>query len=154
MDNSCQIRKAGPEDLPALLSLYAQLGQDDGSVLSPQDAAALLARIATYPDYQIRLALLDDRPVGTLALLVMDNLAHAGSRSAVVEDVVVDASVRGRGIGRLLMEDAARIARAKGCYKIVLNSNDNRHDAHRFYRTLGYRNHGTSFFVPLETSDA
>lgn len=154
MDNSCQIRKAGPDDVPALLSLYAQLGQDDGSVLSREDAAALLARIATYPDYQIRLALLDGRAVGTLALLVMDNLAHAGSRSAVVEDVVVDASVRGRGIGRLLMEDAMGIARAKGCYKIVLNSNDNRQDAHRFYRTLGYRTHGTSFFVPLETPDA
>jgi GNAT superfamily N-acetyltransferase len=80
----------------------------------------------------------------------MDNLAHLGTPSAIVEDVVVDASCRGRGIGRAMMHDAMCVAREKGCYKLVLNSNLRRLDAHRFYEGLGFERHGVSFQVARE----
>ncbi len=147
-------RKAGPEDLPGLLPLYAQLGQDDGQILTHEAALAVLERIASYPDYQIRVALREGRVVGTYALLVMDNMAHLGAPSAVVEDVVVDQDLRGCGIGAAMMREAMVIASERGCYKIVLNSNRNRLDAHRFYEGLGFQPHGVSFFVPREVDRA
>lgn len=145
-----KIRPATESDLAAILSLQAQLGQDDGTVLTTEQALVVLRRMASYPDYGIRVAELDAAVVGTYAFLVMDNLAHLGAPSAIVEDVVVDASCRGRGIGRAMMHDAMCVARDKGCYKLVLNSNLRRLDAHRFYEGLGFERHGVSFRVPRE----
>jgi GNAT superfamily N-acetyltransferase len=76
---------------------------------------------------------------GTLTLYVLPNLSHGGKPFAIVESVVVDASCRGRGLGRILMEHAEALARARGCYKLALMSNRKRADAHRFYAELGYQ---------------
>jgi len=55
-----------------------------------------------------------------------------------VENVVVRASQRGRGAGRLLMEALERAARAARCTKLMLLSTATRHDAHGFFQHLGY----------------
>lgn len=151
MDDSLTFRQALRDDLPALLGLYAQLGQDDGRVLELSDAQALWDRMASYPDYHIHVAESLGRIVGTWSLLVMVNLAHRGLPSAIVEDVIVDKSCRGRGIGKGMMREAMDLARAKGCYKLALTSNKNREAAHRFYDSLGFVRHGLSFFTDLET---
>ncbi|MBK8802229.1 MAG: GNAT family N-acetyltransferase [Fibrobacteres bacterium] len=150
MSHDLSLRQALAADLPAILSLQAQLGQDDGTVLDQNHALDIFRRMARYPNYWIRVAELEGVVVGSYALLVMDNLAHLGSPSAIVEDVVVDAIFRGKGIGKAMMHDAMGIAHEKGCYKLVLNSNQRRLDAHRFYEGLGFERHGVSFFVPKE----
>jgi GNAT superfamily N-acetyltransferase len=45
------------------------------------------------------------------------------------------------------MAYAMDICRAKGCYKLVLSSNQKREDAHRFYEKLGFTKHGYSFLI-------
>jgi GNAT superfamily N-acetyltransferase len=92
-------------------------------------------------------ALADGKIVGTFALLVMDNLAHRGARSAILEDVVVDEGLRGQGIGKRMMDYAGDLCREKKCYKMALNSNRHRIEAHRFYESLGYERHGYSFAI-------
>ncbi|AMV73712.1 hypothetical protein JCM30471_21310 [Desulfuromonas carbonis] len=144
---SLTFREIDETDLPAVLRLYAQLGEDDGRVLTLEQARDIYRRMRSYPDYQLYLAELDAEPVGTFALLVMDNLGHLGARSAVLEDVVVDTRLRGRGIGKQMMEFANRICLDKGCYKMSFSSNRNRKAAHRFYESLGFRRHGISFYI-------
>ena len=134
-------------DLPAILSLYAQLGQDDGEVLSLEEAVCIFARMKSYPDYRLHIAQINGKTVGTFALLIMDNLAHRGARSAILEDIVVEAGQRGQGIGRKMMAYAASLCQKRGCYKMALNSNRHRVDAHRFYESLGYERHGYSFAI-------
>ena len=93
------IRRAEETDLPAVLGLYAQRGMDEGSVLTTDAAAQIMRRMATYPNYSVYVATRRDGTViGTFALLVMDNLAHMGAPSAVVEDVCVDERLRGQGV--------------------------------------------------------
>lgn len=141
------MRAAVEADLARVLELYAQPALDDGKRLALEDARRLHARFADYPDYKLYVACVDGRVVGTYALLIMDNLAHCGTPSGIVEDVAVDPSFQGRGVGRLMMEDArARCARA-GCYKLVLSSNLRREQAHRFYDSIGFERHGYSFRV-------
>lgn len=145
------IRKAAESDLPAVLRLYAQPGMDNGRVLSVDDAAQILRRMAAYPEYGVYVATQDDGSVvGTFALLVMENLAHMGTPSAVVEDVCVDERLHGQGIGRAMMEFAMEFARRRGCYKLALSSNAAREGAHAFYRSLGFEQHGLSFHVRLQ----
>lgn len=144
------IREATVEDLPALLALYGQLGMDEGDVLPLEQAQAIFQRIASYPDYRIYLAERVGEAVGTFALLIMDNLGHCGAPSAVLEDVVVAQECRGQGIGEQMMHFATDLCRGKGCYKFFFSSNLNRTDAHRFYRNLGFEQHGLSFFLDLQ----
>lgn len=144
------IREARDSDLPALLHLHAQLEKDGRPTMTPDQAAAILASIRSYPDYRIYVAE-DERGIaGTFALLVMDNLAHGGARSGVVEDVVVEVSRRREGIGREMMLYALARCREKGCYKMSLSSNLAREEAHRFYEALGFEKHGYSFKVDID----
>lgn len=149
---SLLIREATDDDLPAVLALYAQPGMDDGQVLTLAEARALLARFRQYPSYRLWVACdpaQGDEVVGTYALLIMDNLAHRGTPSAIVEDVVVSATRQGQGIGRHMMQHAQDQARQGGCYKLVLSSNQKRERAHAFYESLGFQRHGFSFVIGL-----
>ena len=144
------MREALESDLPGVLSLYAQLGQDNGLVLPIDMATSIFWKMKSYPDYTVHVALADGRVIGTFALLVMDNLGHFGTPSAILEDVVVAEDLRGQGIGKLMMGYANSLCRQKECYKMAFSSNINREEAHRFYESLGYRKHGYSFYVSYE----
>ena len=143
------IRPATETDLSCVLRLYSQLGMDDGRVLAEDAAAAIFRRMASYPRYRIYVATTNQTVVGTFALLVMDNLAHMGAPSAIVEDVCVDEGSRGRGIGGAMMKFAMKLAVQSGCYKLTLSSSLARIEANEFYRSLGFEQHGVSFRVTL-----
>ena len=155
---SLLIREATEDDLPAVLALYAQPGMDNGKVLTLTEAQNVLAQFRQYPSYRLWVACdaaSDDSPcaegpvVGTYALLIMHNLAHQGTPSAIVEDVVVSAHLQGQGIGQHMMQHAQQQARLAGCYKLVLSSNQKRERAHAFYESLGFQRHGFSFVIGI-----
>ena len=47
------VREATPEDLQAVLTLYAQEGMDEGKVLPIEDAEAIFDQMRAYPDYRL-----------------------------------------------------------------------------------------------------
>jgi GNAT superfamily N-acetyltransferase len=143
------IRKASKGDLQAILGLYADPELDDGRVVDVAEAERIFDRMARYPAYSVYVAEVDDQVVGTFALLIMDNLAHLGARSGVVEDVVVHYRWRGCGIGKQMMRFAMNQCARAGCYKLTLSSNLKREQAHAFYESLGFERHGYSFLVHL-----
>ena len=57
---------------------------------------------------------------------------------AWIEDVVVDSSVRGRGVGAALTDAAVQRARALGCRNVDLTSRPSREAANRLYQRLGF----------------
>lgn len=146
---SITVREAVASDIPAVLDLYAQPGLDDGRVLAPDEAQQLYAEFARYPNYRLFVACDggDGVVVGSYALLIMHNLAHRGTPSAIAEDVVVAPDRQGRGIGRQMMAHAVVQARQAGCYKLALSSNRKRRAAHAFYESLGFAQHGLSFVI-------
>lgn len=137
------VRRAQRPDLPAVLCLYAELNA--GRVATLDQAEALLARLDAYPDYGLYVAEVGGRIVGTFCLVILDNIAHWGTPSALVESVVVSSSERGTGLGRRMMREAGRLAAEKGCYKLALSSNVDAKPAHRFYESLGFERYGYSF---------
>ena len=145
------IEPATEADLPAVLDLYVESGLDGDAHLPLEEAQTIFARMRTYPHYKIYVARAENRIVGTFALLIMDNLGHLGAPSAVVEDVAVHASMQGQGIGRAMMDFAKRQCQKHGCYKLALSSNLKRHDAHAFYLSLGFEQHGYSFVIAPES---
>jgi GNAT superfamily N-acetyltransferase len=149
MDEKVTCREASKADLAEILRLYAQPALDDGKILPMAEAERIFERMRRYPDYTLHVALCERQIVGTLALLVMDNLAHLGAPSAVIEDVAVDPQWQGRGVGTAMMRYALRLAHEKGCYKATLSSNLKRVQAHAFYDALGFERHGYSFRTDL-----
>lgn len=136
------IRRAARRDIPALLRMYGAFSDaygDDVETLSPGEADAIFDRIDADANQVLLVAETDLRVIGTLALVVVPNLAHAGQPWAIVENVAVDERARGQGIGTLLMEEAVRRARGARCYKLVLSAHESRTDSHRLYERLGLK---------------
>lgn len=144
-----EIRPARREDLAAILALYADL-ETDGQVLDLPAAESIFARMQQYPNYTVYVAVAEGQIVGSFELLIMDNLAHVGAPSGIVEDVVVHPAWRGQGIGKQMMAFALQQCRQAGCYKLALSSNRKRAAAHRFYEALGFEKHGYSFVASLD----
>lgn len=144
MTDTLIIERSTEEDLPEILNLYAQ-SIDDGVQLPLEKAKEIYARVQSYPNYEIFVARIESRIVGTFALLIMDNLGHLGSPSGIVEDVAVHPSNQGLGIGKAMMEFAKKRCQENGCYKFTLSSNLKREQAHSFYQALGFEQHGYSF---------
>ncbi len=139
------LRKATEADLPALIALYGQPSFNNGRTVSLDEARAIFARFALYPDYAVYLAEEAGEVVGTFALMVIDNIAHWGTPTALVENVVVAEGQQGGGIGRWMMREAFALAASKGAYKVALSSNLRSEKAHRFYESLGFEKYGFSF---------
>ncbi len=144
------IDKATAADLPCVLRLYAENEITPGDVLQLSDAQAIWKQFSTYPNYKLYVARIAGEIVGTFALLIMDNLAHRGAKSGVVEDVIVGAKFQDRGIGKQMMRFALTLCRDAGCYKLSLSSNLKRTSAHAFYESLGFVKHGYSFVAELK----
>ena len=142
-----QILKVKRKDLPAVIALLAQM--DGEEPLSLTRASRILREMSRYPTFECYLALADGEPVGTFTLLVYPTLVHDGSLEALIDGVVVAPEWRGRGIGGAMMAEAMRLAALAGCYKLALSSNAKREDAHRFYRSFGFRRHGVSFWIDI-----
>jgi len=138
-------REAATSDLPDVLRLYAPL--DNGKTIPLDQAERIFDKMKCYPDYKIYVSISEKKIVGTFALLIMDNLAHFGAPSAVIEDVAVDPEWQRSGIGKMMMRHALEIAAEKGCYKAALSSNLKNERAHAFYEALGFERHGYSFRI-------
>ncbi|MEQ1699656.1 MAG: GNAT family N-acetyltransferase [Ilumatobacteraceae bacterium] len=102
---------------------------------SPPPAAAELAEMVAAPASDVLLARLDGAIVGTLTLVTFR--IPTGMR-AWIEDVVVDDSARGHGVGDQLNKFALQIAADKGCKTVDLTSRPSREAANRLYQRIGF----------------
>lgn len=148
-----QIRQAVEADLPVLLDLYADL--DGEPPLDRDQATSLWRQIQQVPYYRIYLADLASaaplsQPIGTFSLVDLPTFMHRGwHRAAVLDAVVIHPDYRGQGVGTAMLQVALEICQQRGCYKVSLSANLKRDRSHRFYRRLGFDQHGWSFLMPI-----
>ena len=145
------IRPARTSDVPELVRLFSELGYD-----IPPDVLA--RRWAAYAGggEQALVAADEPSPHGRLlgvATLHATPVLHRAGPVGRVTALVVDATLRGQGIGRALMAAAERWAAEQGCVLLEVTSNQRRVDAHKFYEGLGFER--TSFrFARAPRADA
>lgn len=65
---------------------------------------------------------------------------------AWIEDVVVDSSMRGRGVGLALTTHALEVARAGGARTVDLTSRPSREAANRLYQRMGFTERSTNVY--------
>ncbi len=125
------IREATAADAAALAALSTQLGYRT----QPDEAAERLNAL---------------RPAGTVLAAEEDGAVlgwihvcgvqfFQSPPFAEVGGLVVDEARRGKGVGKLLLQAAARWAAERGYRKLRVRSNVVREDAHRFYEREGFQ---------------
>ena len=65
---------------------------------------------------------------------------------AWIEDVVVDESARGQGVGEALNREALRLAAQAGARTVDLTSRPSREAANRLYQRLGFKERDTNVY--------
>ena len=142
----CDVATAA--DLPALHRLYTQLA-DGASKLTLETLQRTFVDVEAHPGTTLYVVRDSDQIVGSFLFYLYPALGERCRPASVVEDVVVDNTLRRRGVGRFMMNFALARARELGCYKLALSSNEKRADAHAFYESLGFARHGVSFLAML-----
>ncbi len=125
------------EVTPALVEAFERL-VPQLSTSNPPPTADELALIVASPASILLLAVDredDDRVLGSLTLAWFR--IPTGVR-AWIEDVVVDESARGRGVGESLNRAALARARELGAVTVDLTSRPSREAANRLYRRIGF----------------
>ncbi len=139
------IRPATFSDAQAFAELATQLGYSS----TPIEVEKRLTGVMNDPRHLVLAAESAGRVFGwahayVCCLVESDMFAELGG-------LVVDESVRSRGVGGKLLARVEAWAREQGCGIVSVRSNIIRHQAHRFYEAHGYQRIKTqhSFRKPL-----
>ncbi|HYB88517.1 MAG TPA: GNAT family N-acetyltransferase [Streptosporangiaceae bacterium] len=124
------VQEASDEVAGALARLLPQLSTS----AQPPDKAAVQKIVASEATTLLA-ARLDGKIVGFLSLAMFP--IPTGVR-AWIEDVVVDGTVRGQGIGEALTRKALGLAEAAGARTVDLTTRPQREAAGRLYERVGF----------------
>jgi GNAT superfamily N-acetyltransferase len=133
-----EIRPAGVDDVPIILELIRDLATYERA---PDDVTATEEQLVDVlfgerPAAEVLLAFEGESAVG-FAVYFYNFSTWLGRAGLYLEDLFVKPEKRGKGYGRALLVELAKIARDRGCGRMewaVLNWNE---PAIKFYQTLG-----------------
>lgn len=137
-------RAAVPEDVPALIGLWAELRQVGGRAeraVNPTLAADVgdrLRALIAQRDARVIVALVDDVPVG-MAIVQAGYVTPLSDATAVhLNHLVVTDGQRHHGVGHALVAAAASLAEEWGIEHVVSHVYPSMRDANRFFARLGF----------------
>jgi GNAT superfamily N-acetyltransferase len=130
-EDDVTIRPAEAHDASRLLDLCQMLGRD----ASLDDVLSHLLAVRAEAASCLLVAVLDGVPKGFVEVTARTALGVASW--AEVSGLVVDAALRGRGVGTELMAAARRWARQKGLARLRVRTRLARLEAARFYERAG-----------------
>ena len=139
MSNAVIVRRATLGDIPALVGLLGELFAIEAdfkpdSRLQHQGLCLMLEDMASR---RLLVAEIQDEVVGLCSLQVLVSTA-SGGLVGLVEDVVVKAAWRGRGIGARLMQEIDGLARELGLLRLQLLADTGNAKALDFYQRRGW----------------
>ena len=127
------IREVQARDIPALARLAGQLGY----ATEESQMRGRFDRVITDPEHGVWVA---ESTAGEVIGWVHVHLTRylATDIRGELAGLIVDSTVRSRGIGAQLLRAAEHWTKAHGAELLSLRSNVTRKDAHRFYERQGY----------------
>ena len=125
-----------------LVEAFNRLIPQVSSSSPPPSRDHLMAMVASE-DTVLFVARVDGRILGSLTLAFY---RIPTGLKAWIEDVVVDASARGSGVGELLSRAALDEARSRGAKDVSLSSRPSREAANRLYQRIGFERRETNVY--------
>jgi GNAT superfamily N-acetyltransferase len=125
------------EAVVSMTDAYSRDAFGDGKPLDPDVMERLIPGLRRHPTTLIMLAFDGDRPVGVATCFVGFS-TFAAKPLVNIHDLVVLPDLRGKGVGRALMEAVERKARELGCCKLTLEVLDRNQRALAAYTSFGF----------------
>jgi ribosomal protein S18 acetylase RimI-like enzyme len=132
------LREVTDDVVAAFARLLPQLS---GSAGAPDRAG--LSRVVAAGSNTVLVALSAGQIVGTLTLVTVPTLTGVRCH---IEDVVVDESARGQGVGAALTQAALGFAHEAGAASVELTSRASRVAANRLYQRLGFQRRASNLY--------
>ena len=129
-----------PEDQEAIVELinaYAADPMGNGAPLSDDVRQALIPGLQQHPTTLVFLAWQAGKPVG-IAVCFRGFSTFRAKPLINIHDLAVLPECRGLGVGRQLLEAVECKARAMGCCKLTLETQENNCRAQRVYVAAGF----------------
>ena len=138
MAENFQIRPARVEDVPVILQLIHDLATYERA---PDEVSATEQQLVDVlfgekPAAEVLLAFEEKSPVG-FAVYFFNFSTWLGRAGLYLEDLFIKPEKRGKGYGRALLVELAKIARDRGCGRMEWAVLDWNEPAIKFYRSLG-----------------
>src|SRR5438094_10640313 len=138
MQGDFEIRAAVVEDVPVILELIRELATYERA---PNEVTATEEQLVEVlfgerPAAEVLLAFEEQSPVG-FAVFFLNFSTWLGRPGLYLEDLFVKPENRGKGYGRALLIELAKIARERGCGRMEWAVLDWNEPAIKFYRALG-----------------
>lgn len=141
-----RLRHAVSADLPAIVALLGDdslgAGRERTEDMSPYERA--FEAIDADPSHLLMVGELtppgaaEGPVVATFQLSFLPGISRQGSWRSQIEAVRVAGSLRGQGLGNLMVQWAIDESRRRGCSLMQLTTHKSRTAAHRFYERLGF----------------
>ena len=147
------VREAAARDLEALLALYLHL-HETGIPEDRERLRQVWAQIEADPGHHILVAEQGGQIVSACACVIVPNLTRNLRPYALIENVVTRADFRRRGFASACLARAVNLARAAGCYKVMLLTGAKDEATLHFYRRAGFDSGDkTAFVLRLDCDD-
>jgi ribosomal protein S18 acetylase RimI-like enzyme len=137
------LRAAEPRDYAAVNDLATAL------LDLRADRRTFFASVLASRDHDLIVAEVDGAVVGFAHLMTYDDLAH-GALSGELLGIVVRQELRGRGVGRALLAEVCRLAKARGVAELHINTEPDNQVAQNLYQSFGAKTVGVQ--MELEPS--
>jgi ribosomal protein S18 acetylase RimI-like enzyme len=145
-----KIRKAHKKDIDEILNLLYQLQRPKPKTRS--ENAAFRKRILQYlgeKDKEVTVCEQDSKIIGLVSVMLLPRLNRT-RLELYIPELVVSENHRGLGIGKSLMESCINTAKKKKCFRIRLESGNQRTGAHQFYKKIGFEQSALSYTRKIE----
>lgn len=144
-----RVQLAGEQDDLAVQELLAQLGY----AFTVEEVRARLVLLAASGTDPVLLATEDGKAVGLIAIHCA-TMVHYREPVARITALVVRDSVRGKGVGRILVDAGANLARQAGCGRMELTTATHRTESQAFYKALGFTTSSLGFYRAFDRETA
>ena len=132
------VRAARPEDVPQILMFIHALADYEklAHEVVATEAQLRESLFGSKPEVEALIGLLDQKPVG-FALFFHNYSTFLSRKGIYLEDLFVLPERRGRGVGKALLAELARIAVSRNCGRMEWSVLDWNEPAIQFYQSLG-----------------
>lgn len=142
------VRHALPSNAERIAALYKQLVSNPAVVVLPER----IAEISNDANTTLFVCEHQGSVCGTALVALYADVMFKSQPFAVVENVVVDAAIRGQGIGTALLGHIEAFCLVNDCSKIMLLSAMQREQAHRFFERAGFVGSSKRGFVKYRSN--
>ena len=135
---SLTVRKAVAADVPLILAFVRSLAEYERGLeeVTATEEGLLRDGFGSRPFYECLIAELDGEPAG-FALFFFNYSTWKGRPGVYLEDLFVQPRLRGKGIGKALLQRVAAFAVENGCQRLQWEVLDWNTPAIEFYRAMG-----------------